>query len=409
MKFFNYSVLLATVLVLFSCSKKSDSDSNDPYSVPYANETSSESKTNLETAGQDFVKEMNSMKSSQAMSVTSNLATCLSSASLGSLGSAKSILAPFQALSNVANQKGDISDVYTTMSKAASTDPTTIQEAFDQVKGAYKWNASAEEWEKTGASSNLELVFPSTANGTSNDASLVVTLATTNISDKVLEVTNVPTSVTATLSANGTNYVVYQYTASYNSEGVPTSLSTSLQVGEFKIGGDFKYSTSNSSVKYYFTHSSTTLIEAYAEVNGTLSTDSISNGQPQNIVNDGNAYIQVMNVKLVGEIDLKNLVKAEEVIYNRTDIADSTAAQLDAEAWNKYASLVLIYADSKTKIADTEFYSVATTEYGYTDYENSIRLVFGDGTKSDFETYFSNGFEKLKSDLSAFAASVEAK
>jgi len=88
---------------------------------------------------------------------------------------------------------------------------------------------------------------------------------------------------------------------------------------------------------------------------------------------------------------------------------------------NNNTSIKLTYASSGQTIATGEWYLMTNT---YTDYqwddnaqnwvevqntsnEPSVRIVFPDGSKSDLETYFGNGFDDLQNDIEQFFNDIE--
>ena len=94
-------------------------------------------------------------------------------------------------------------------------------------------------------------------------------------------------------------------------------------------------------------------------------------------------------------------------IYSNTEVADSTINKQEVAAMNQYIALVLMYADTKQKIAQAEFYPIVETEtysygnevYTYYYYDSDIRFIFTDGSKGSLESYFGNGFKDVITDF----------
>jgi hypothetical protein len=128
-----------------------------------------------------------------------------------------------------------------------------------------------------------------------------------------------------------------------------------------------------------------------------------------------------MNIKFSGEVDTK-------AIYTELENADTKTEE--AAIWNKNYQLIVFYADSKKKIAGSEFYvdivpysdwdchGVDTDGDGWEDdyicdeipserEELDVRIVFPDGSKADLATYTDVGFSDLEDELNEFVESFE--
>ncbi len=176
----------------------------------------------------------------------------------------------------------------------------------------------------------------------------------------------------------------------------------------FKFETTVNNNTSAASLEYLFTDNTTTIFDFYAGVNGNLNQSVIdTSSNPDGIINNANAYFQVFNIKLAATIDYKGLSNKVNEIYSNTTAADSVMNREEADAMNQYIAIVLMYADTKQKIAQAEFYPVMHTDtytFGnqtYTSYyySSDIRFIFSDGSKGDLATYFGSGFSAVVSDF----------
>jgi hypothetical protein len=166
-------------------------------------------------------------------------------------------------------------------------------------------------------------------------------------------------------------------------------------------------------LRYHLTNGTKNIIDCFGGIGGNFSKSNIENkdNEIDDVFYTGNAYFQVFNIKLAGDIDFKKLYGATDSIKN-LDLNKFESDTALVKEINKYINLNLIYADSKQEIATVEAYPVKRTE-SYYDYfseqyydkvssDIDIKFVFTDGTKADLETYFNTGFGGLINDLNAF-------
>jgi hypothetical protein len=292
---------------------------------------------------------------------------------------------------------------------------TTLQMQFDRYKGIYTWNNTTHVWVKTASTEKVEFDFPSTSTGTTNNAKIVITykgIKGISIIDNYKG--DMPANFNASLFVNDSKIAEYDLTCAYNTDGTPSSIVYFAALYPFKFQVSLTYNATSASIKYSFTDDSKIIVECYAGVNGKLDKTSIENVQNNtslnatDIVNNANAYFQVLNIKLAGQINYKGWYDAAMLIDGNLRY---TAAQRDsagAVAINKNMALVLVYADTKQKIAQAEAYS-STRDYTYYDYYGTpytskesyidVRFIFADKSKGNLEDYFSTGFQNLVNDI----------
>jgi hypothetical protein len=411
----NLKYLVAIVLfctVIFSCKKK-DSSNNDPTTFPYTNETVVQGKANLQTAGQQVVTEMATLEKSDGINAISSFNSFASTSA--PLKSA-SILAPLRGTNQLTN---DQSFALLKAGLAESAD-TTLQQEFNRYLGIYTWNKTTQLWVKTASTDKIEFDFPSTKTGTTNNAKIVVTYAgIPGISIIANYHGDMPSKFNITLTVNDSKVAEYDLTASYNSDGTPASIVYFIALYPFKFEVSLTYNTTSASLKYSFTDNSKIIVECYAGVNGKLDKTTIQNAQtsgakPEDIVNNANAYFQVLNIKLAGQVDYKTLAADLKTINANTKYTIAQADTARAAAYNKSMLLVLVYADSKQKIAQAEAYPTTRTytyyvgNVAHTGLESSVdmRFIFADKSKGDLKTYFSTGFQNLVNDMNALITSI---
>jgi hypothetical protein len=272
----------------------------------------------------------------------------------------------------------------------------------------------AEQWDFTEGGDKIIFKFPSTETGTTNNAEFsIYGYSGQQVVNTAAEYEgDVPTALKADLTVGGTKQIEYSFTASYKTNGEPTSVVTSLTIGTFKFSFEAKNTTSEVSADYSLTKSGTNLLSFGAGASGNFNSDVISDTTSTvgDVATAGSAYFQIMNIKFAGEVNIKSLDAALEA---------ASTIEAEATAFNANVTFVVFYADTKKKIADTEFYSTTREEcYDYNgdgvedgcDTEDAIdiRLIFADDSKADLETYTEIGFEDLETELETFIDELEA-
>lgn len=292
-----------------------------------------------------------------------------------------------------------------------SGDPASIQEFFDIYAGTYNWEAASQEWNYTTGGKSLIFKFPSVEGKSTNDAVLTIgdykgiTIANP-VDDEYAG--DLPTNLTIDMTVSGLKVMGYSFAASYNEAGEPKSLTTSLTLTPFTFAVQFDNTTTEAGFAYSLKKDKKVLIALNASVTGDFSAGNMETKDAEDIINQANAGFQLLNIKTVGTLDAKNLVAEMDKITAEGD----ARVEKEVELLNKYYDLVVFYVDKQEKISETEFYTTMKTDYVYDEYGQvtgveevptpGIRLVFKDGSKADFETYFGSGFEDFIEELNGF-------
>lgn len=153
------------------------------------------------------------------------------------------------------------------------------------------------------------------------------------------------------------------------------------------------------------------LINGSAEVTGTKLTDPDNiedNGA--DVLNNGKCEMNIMNIRLAGNGDIKAIINGEDKIGNMdpwdsdyTEAADKKNAEALMVLYNDYMKIEGFYTKEKEKFADIKMglYSDTFEIYaGYdeinnepihkevTDWDIQPILVFGDKSEMEFDTFF---------------------
>ena len=422
-------ILLSTGLILFSCNKD-DKDNTGFVDVDFGTETVEQNKDKLEDSGQDFVAQMDLLKDEEGISA---------------IGSFTSFLETSMPFGEDETMNANIFNTLYGLKSAAKNnnpklyidaimegdDPESIAEIWDQLKGIYTWNSDTEEWDIESSETVAEFHFPSTEDGTTNNAVFAITSYTgiEGISPVEDYTGDLPTSLEANLKIDGVQYFAYSFSASYNDQGEPTSVSTSVTLGTYVLSASVTNTDTQIGATYSFKNGETIIFDFGLSTSGNFDEDNLNNEdlEPDDVIYSGNAHFQLMNVKIAGTVDMKKMMAAEREIYADDESEDFDWIEADSLFTieiNKYAKLIVYFTDTEKKIADIEAYTYLEDEtewyYVWNDESSSyewqevevtesyidMRMVFADDSKNDMETYFKNGFTDLVNDINSLISDL---
>jgi hypothetical protein len=431
-------ILLVGSLTITSCKKdEAKNDVNIPDTkfedVDYGTASIDQNKEKLDNSGSEFVTEISSLKDEEAISVVMSFMNRMNGSSSIAGASKLPVIKSMLALKNI-KQGGDFNQLTKSLTVKISEDPTSIQDAYDQLKGVYEWDAVEETFVNTGSASNIQFKFPATEGGSINNAVLTIKDYSGYTPSTPIEgyEGDLPTRLNADLKVDGTVVMAYTFSASYKSNGEPEIVTTSLSVGEFKLTIALKNTTTEVGYRYLFEKGTTILFDMAANVIGDFTKENIeavstddNSAEVKALLDEANAYIQVMNVKIAGKVNFDGLIDDMNAI---SEIApDSIAMAQSATALNDNAQLIVFFTDTKEKIADAKAYSFMTSDTYYDYIWNSETLTydqvlvtennaemgmmfeFADGTSMTAETFFTEGFTKVQNDFDNLMSELEAE
>lgn len=238
---------------------------------------------------------------------------------------------------------------------------TTESFDFNGNTGVYNWNNATESFDFASSSTKIVMNFPSTENGTTNDAKLTLHSYAENADMN-------PTAIKADLYVGAVKYVDLDFSATYTGD-VPATLYYSIYLKPFT--NSLNYSDGGNSLKI------ATSVSKDGESSAVLSTDftiNFADSQKEEVTKlDGGIYYREIGIK--GAIDAKSLDAIEE----------PTTAQL-----NQFAKLQIVKSNGHALIGDVEFFDDAANEM-------DVRVKFTDGNTELMETYFKDALDGLES------------
>lgn len=395
---------LAATVLLGSCSK--DDESVRPrveFPDDFSNLSPEENKMAMEDNAAAFMDDMDALTGDPGVQALGSFSTLTETAPLpnGRKAPANNAFSMMRLLGKFGNGETTGRKVLEGFRSADHVVDATPEEDFDSHAGTYVYNKATNQWSFTAGSDKIIFKFPSTETGTTNDAELsIYSFATVRVVRDGIE-DYMPTSLKADLKVADQKRVEYVLAASYKSNGDPTSVNTSLTVGVFKLSFSGKNTTSEIGATYAISKSNATVLAF-----GVGATGNFDTGDANASLNKASAFFQIKNIKFAGEINVETFAEAMQ---------SATTIQDQVDAYNEATRFVVFYADSKKKIADSEFYvgmAEQTWEECY-DYDGDwiyddcetytetyetakMRLIFQDNSKADIETYFNEGFESFR-------------
>jgi len=243
-------------------------------------------------------------------------------------------------------------------SKKSSNGRTTAEEPFnyDGKKGVYTWNASLQQFERTGNSTIISILFPTEGSQTNNAELRITAFEETEVIDPDFGTTSyMPTLIQASIRVNGTEAVNLDLEVSWDEYAFPLTADVTLQVSPFTARLTFDVSGSR-------TNTLSTSISKGNEViiGAAISVNYSNSSKSEESLKSITGYVQLKNMKLQGSINA-DAANAEEPDLN--DIIN-----------------VDLFASGK-KVGDVIFVT-EETEFGE---EVVAYLKYSDGTQEKLE------------------------
>ncbi|MDP4240294.1 MAG: hypothetical protein Q8904_12575 [Bacteroidota bacterium] len=395
---FSFVLVIGFLTLFTSCGNKDDATPDQFTSL-----TPEQNKQAIEDAGVTMLNQLDGVKklsSVQTLVDFVNLADGTSSP----FESVRSFVAPFAKISqNPASMM--------TM-RAVSTNYKTIAELFSQNTGIFTYNPAKNNWVKSASSTEITFVFP-TKNSSTNNASLTLGNFKSIASPHVIDLDGaygvLVTSFDFTVKKQNSQVLSFAVTGAYNSDGLPSSLTETLSFSEgYTLESTFSNTGSAINFDQSFKKGSSVIVSNHLDTKGDFSYNGINTNEDSNddaaianVINSGNVWVNVGNIKVVGMVDLKSIFAEvpKTINHSRQSAVDSIATII-----NKHASIYAKYVDKNEFIAKSTAYSYPYTDYIYnystrkydqkTYYDLNLKFVFKDGSAMD-ESFFNNGFDNF--------------
>ena len=442
--------------VISSCNKDDESEDVNLEKPVYAEKTVAETKVDMENTGVKMVTELKAMNEDQGVKATVNLLELVNGGN-GVNGSIKSS-AYFQVMAAVKNISGNNPDANVIFKSLKGESSNSLVAEFDKIAGVYTYNFLTQEFDFVANVSSGQVVFKFPASIASkraknNDGKLVISkpkFVTGNFTAISSTTKELPSELKYELSVGTAVVSSYSFTASYTTDGIPSSVESKLTLGAFELKVTYGYKETELTANYSFTHGSTTILDLGGTAGGKFTKAAIDNAQeiktikdtssyvyynwdtyeydtivniyeyeetetfPERVLYNANAHFQFMDMKIVGQVDFANFMKDVRLGEEKKYPEDSAASII-----NRDMALIVVYASDNKAVAKAQAYT-KNEQYEEYDcqYDNNwnyscttvqktrkvvdVQMVFADGTKSTMETYFNQGFNNLITNFNSF-------
>jgi len=410
---FKINAIIMIGAIMAACHKDEVNTTNQPeFPTEYSELSVEQNKKNLEDNGIELADNITTLKNTSGVQASIAFSEYLDGSERpesigGRIAASNNGIRLIELLGSFGKGNSSVENVLAGM--RTSEDFASFKDEYTDLLGVYTYDKANDTWlyEKTG--DQIIFKFPSTKTGTANNAQYSVygyqgvTISSNLGGDNYTG--DYPTALKADLTIDGVKKMGYDFSAAYNSSGDPSAVTVIFTIDNFNLKYALTNSTSEGKIEYSLTQGDKILFAWGVIADGSFSSDKIeSSNDAGDVLTSGSAYFQIMNIKFSGKVQVKSLTDALNVA--------TTDAQKVA-AWNDNYKLLVFYADSKQKIADSEFYVATKTETDcyYNDDDElvcdeehevsylDVRMVFADGTKSDLKTYTDVGFQDLQDKL----------
>lgn len=369
------SLLLIVMLIFTLGACKKDKGTSDEFSTA----TVAEHKQNIQADAANVSDRLNRMLNLQAFSVLEEFME------LDPFGSEDTYRVEGALKSVVAYEDEDFLDYF--------DDALSFQDWFDNESGNYIYNDYTEEWDKTPSSSELSYAYTSQEYG---EVKIKISnFKTSKVNNESLPfVADLLSSAIGEVIVDGTTLMKITFGASYDKEGLPSSINLGYEVENYKMNGKVYRNNSSAGLEFSLKEGKENIISANVSSEGNFELSEIMTEYASDddilesdILRSGNLKIAVGNLQLDGNANFKKIAEASEKYAEGTDTPENLAIGR-AEVMNNNIKVFFRYHDSGKVIAKGDFYP----EYDeYDGWHVNMRMLFSDETYMD-ESYLREGF-----------------
>ena len=433
MKTIRIVLALCAGLFLFSCKKNNDNPSAtpDPFQLPYNKISVENNKAFLEKEGRDFIKKIEDLPNLKGIDVLEVLADL----------NAPDINFEQRQIINIGRKSqkaGAVLKVATEINK-----PSSRKKGLNELFGIFTYDRANDKWIETASDDKLSFIFPSTSNGSTNDASLTLTYKSSGIvlapqDDE--DSYELPSEITGSLQVGAETLLTVSSAHSYYSDGLPKTTDTKIVLGAYSFANLFKNENNIIDASLSISKSDSKLIEwTVSSKNKSFNLQQLENAErADEILGEANSIVTIGNVKIATWADIGQFAANEKEFeypdwgtyfenvnwdneqevnnaYRQFYQADAAVQKEEANhglaLYKQYSKAVVVNTLTNELLCsidyavkeETNCQQYYTEEICTTDTYLEPILVFGDSSKVNFEVFGDTGFENLKTDYENFA------
>lgn len=368
-------LLVGAVTMLFalnSCNPKADPDTT----LTFSTLSVEQQKAAIEKDGLDLADKITGLQQTQGFVSLSLFA------GTSGMFNAPALVSPFRQLSASLLQNDAKSlENFNNQMRVASN-------AGADVWGTWNWNKSTQQFDKASTVILNTAVFNFPAdnlNSTVNNAVLTIIYKESNVLIPEVDPAELfPKSLSVILKVGNTEALNAQFNGTYQTDGTPTSLISTLVIGAYNWSATVADAGKDVSANFTFKYNAQILLKYEAGAAGSFTATQIeaamnnSDSKPEDIFTSGFMSFQLMNVAVYGGItDVKgfmaeeNALRPDSIVHNDQYYKWTeyiyTKSYYDSEVliFNKYLKFYGYFATENKKFADVEFFVAEGQEPDY--------------------------------------------
>lgn len=405
MKIRNLFLVFLLTAAVVSCKKDDDDDK-------FSQLTPTEHKSNMEDNALEVFAKMDAVKDLSAIDIVIELVKLLDSYEAPAYYSS-----PLKSVASLKDGSSSaIKLVYTEEEEFRS-----FKNTFDEESGIYTFNKETNSWVKT-EESTTELTFKFKSDAGEDVVASLTNFKTTTVNNPDIynNQEDMLSSAKMTLAADGEVLINFDFSASYDAKGLPTSIKETLIIEDYKLSAEFVYNSSVISVEQSWKYKDENIFSYLFENKGQFTYENLDGGEIDptqgGFLQSNVARITIGNYKIEGTANWKAFNDKMKDVSEDDFASEKEKYEFMAKALNESVNLKLRYNNNNEIIAASEFYAFEEENgYFYDDNEDdyyywtvNMRMKFADDSSMD-ESYFDNSFSELIQDVSDFFAYFEEK
>ncbi len=405
MKIRNLFLVFLLTAAVVSCKKDDDDDK-------FSQLTPTEHKSNMEDNALEVFAKMDAVKDLSAIDIVIELVKLLDSYEAPAYYSS-----PLKSVASLKDGSSSaIKLVYTEEEEFRS-----FKNTFDEESGIYTFNKETNSWVKT-EESTTELTFKFKSDAGEDVVASLTNFKTTTVNNPDIynNQEDMLSSAKMTLAADGEVLINFDFSASYDAKGLPTSIKETLIIEDYKLSAEFVYNSSVISVEQSWKYKDENIFSYFFENKGQFTYENLDGGEIDptqgGFLQSNVARITIGNYKIEGTANWKAFNDKMKDVSEDDFASEKEKYEFMAKALNESVNLKLRYNNNNEIIAASEFYAFEEENgYFYDDNEDdyyywtvNMRMKFADDSSMD-ESYFDNSFSELIQDVSDFFAYFEEK
>jgi len=279
-----------------------------------------------------------------------------------------------------------------------------ISDDFKKEAGIYGWNVATKKWDKLkDVDSEITYIFKVDGQEAEVSVSSFKTIAASINDDRVGSIeSELPLELKMHIKLGDETLSSFELVAEWNDDNTPKKLVETFVLEDFKFACKLTNTNKTIALETSFKLEDFTIYANGLELDGKFdyktvmdtgfSDNEYSEALGQEVLEKGNVWFQLGDIKVQGIFDVNNFVK-------ELDPKNEPSDQDFVDLLNEHSKLYIKYADDNEIIAEGEFYIDEFEDYGEKKTEISFKMIFSDGS-AVADDFFKTGFSEMITDIS---------